>query len=637
MAEEVGDAERLVVLLEARIRDFEKNMAKASGTATKSYGGMRRDSKTATQQMEADMNRTSGSINRALAATSTKIGTFGKSLIAGFAGGLVAGGVAGMVSQIGQIANAVASVGDEAKRAGVGVEAFQELAYVARQNRIGVDALTDGLKELNLRADEFIVTGAGSAAEAFTRLGYTAEELNEKLKDPSALFTEIIGKLKQLDQAAQIRIADEIFGGTGGEQFVQLIQQGEDGLKRTIQQARDLGQVLDQETIARANDLDQAFKDITNTVGVGLQQAIVNATWALFDFLQQFKAVEERTTASLDQRLSDLGRKIVELDREAMQADSDSRSDPAKASLYTGFATQAREEIAALREEEARILQILEERKKPLNSPTASPVPTVPGSGASSSGRDREADAIKRQEDAVKNLIAGLEFEKSLIGLSALEQQKLTTLRQAGAAATDEQRAQISRLIEETHAEQTRVDSLKNMYDALGEAGVGAFEGIIGAMQDGKIEAHELLSIGLDLLRTFAGAGVGNPLASLASSLFGGGLKIPGFKDGGAGVVPGSGPPDSRLFVAKVSPGEPYAFGPQAVRGTGGGSQNVHVTVGVSADGNGNLMPFVKEVVRNEAGPMAQQAARYGAAQAVSEVRQNFASWQSDLSIHGAI
>ncbi|MCB5411026.1 hypothetical protein H0485_13585 [Pseudogemmobacter sp. CC-YST710] len=51
-------------------------------------------------------------------------------------------------------------------------------------DKAGVDALTDGLKELNLRADEFVVTGGGSAAEAFERLGYSASELKQKLTDP---------------------------------------------------------------------------------------------------------------------------------------------------------------------------------------------------------------------------------------------------------------------------------------------------------------------------------------------------------------------------------------------------------------------------------------------------------------------
>lgn len=40
-------------------------------------------------------------------------------------------------------------------------------------------------------------------------------------------------------------------------------------------------------------------------------------------------------------------------------------------------------------------------------------------------------------------------------------------------------------------------------------------------------------------------------------------LSAGGFAEGGSGVIPGSGPPDSRLFLARVSPGERFEFTPQ--------------------------------------------------------------------------
>ena len=47
-------------------------------------------------------------------------------------------------------------------------------------------------------------------------------------------------------------------------------------------------------------------------------------------------------------------------------------------------------------------------------------------------------------------------------------------------------------------------------------------------------------------------------------------LPTPGFAHGGTGrIAGGSGGPDSRLFMAKVNPGEPFAFGPDAMRGGG--------------------------------------------------------------------
>lgn len=593
-----GDAERLVVLLEARIKDFEKNMAKASGTAGKTYGGMRRDSKTATERMEQDMVRSTGRINRALASTSTKIGTFGKSLIAGFAGGLVAGGIAGITSRIGQLASAVASVGDEAKRAGVNVEAFQELGHVARQNRIGIDSLTDGLKELNLRADEWIVTGGGAAAEAFERLGYTADDLKQKLKDPSALFTEIIGKLGQLDKAAQIRIADEIFGGTGGEKFVQLIEQGEAGIQRTIQEARNLGLVMDQELIDKAGDLSRAFEDVSTTVSTRLQQAIVNASWALFDFFQQFKAFEDRTTSSLEARLEGLGRDVVFKDRDRMQALSDAKSNPMMAGVHQGFAAQLEQEIADLRAEEGKILQILQDRKIPIAAPVPSVAPTVnaPG-GSGGSSRTSAISEAEKQAKAVQNLIAGLEFERSLIGLSAIEQAKLTAIRQAGAAATEDQRDMIGQLVEQNIIEQQQIDHLTSMYDMLGQAGMGAVQGIIGAMEDGKITTEEWGAILSDVLKM-----AGNFFLNAAfGGLTGGGFRLPGFASGtpntgGArgeprGIVHGQEAviplPSGGKVPVQVS--SPVSQGPVT-------PQPVDVTISVRINGEGNIYPYIEKV-----------------------------------------
>lgn len=258
--------ERLVVMMEARISEFEKRMNKADRTGTDSYRRLRAGSRGATQQMEQDMARSTSRINQALASTSSQVGTFAKSFAVGFAGGAIATAVAGLTSNLNATVRAVAELGDEAKRAGLAVEAFQEWKFVAEQNRIGVDSLVDGFKELSLRADEFVVTGGGSAADAFKRLGLSAADLKTKLKDPSALMLEIIGRLEGMDKAAQIRIADEVFGGTGGERFVELLAQGEAGLRKTIDRAHEVGSVMDSEMIEKAQELDRRWQALTARV-----------------------------------------------------------------------------------------------------------------------------------------------------------------------------------------------------------------------------------------------------------------------------------------------------------------------------------------------------------------------------------
>ncbi len=272
----VGADERLVVMLEARVSEFEKRMRQAENRGTRTYQGLSRNSRSATRQMEQDMIRSTSRINQALASTSSQIGTFSKAFAGGLIGGAATAAFAGLTSNIGATVKSMAELGNEAKRAGLSTDAFQEWKFLADQNRISVDALVDGFKELALRADEFIVTGVGPAAEAFNRLGLRADDLKRKLKDPSALMLEILERLEGFDKAAQIRIADEIFGGTGGERFVELLGQGRDALQDTINKAHETGAVLDAELIAKADEIDRKFSQLTTTAANFGKAMVVN-------------------------------------------------------------------------------------------------------------------------------------------------------------------------------------------------------------------------------------------------------------------------------------------------------------------------------------------------------------------------
>lgn len=243
----------LVVPLEARIDKLEKGLDRANRAQRRASRSMERRARQSADKMSASYARAG---NAAAAAF--------KRAALPLAAGLAS---AGTVRRVSDVTKSVAELGDEAERAGLQVEPFQEWKYVAEQNRIGLDQMVDGFKELNLRADEFVVTGKGPAAEAFARLGFGASELREQLKDPSALMLEIIDRLGRLDTAARIRVSDEIFGGSAGERFVELVDQGSAGLRDTIDRANELGFVLDESVVRRADDLDRKFGELTARVG----------------------------------------------------------------------------------------------------------------------------------------------------------------------------------------------------------------------------------------------------------------------------------------------------------------------------------------------------------------------------------
>ncbi|WP_395774061.1 tail tape measure protein [Agrobacterium pusense] len=479
------DEERLVIMLEARIKDLERNMAKASGTTEREFRKMSMSSKRATDQMEKDAIRSTTRINQAMATVGTKIGAVGKAFSAGVWGGIAGLGVAGVVGTLASLAKGISEVGDQAKIAGVNVKAFQELKYVAEQNRIGVDALTDGLKELNLRADEFILTGQGSAAEAFQRLGFSAEDLKKKLEDPSALFTEIIGKLGKLSKAAQIRIADEIFGGTGGEKFVQLIDQGEAGIRDTIKAANDLGIVMDQQLIERAAEVDRRFNQIANTVGSTLKSAIVSAADSLAEFIDGFRAYQDQMSTTLQNTQREIGMKRLDLENKILEAQNKGWATDAQRTKAVG---QYRIELEKLNQEDAKITKAIGDKLQPMQrsgNDTWTPPDYKPPSKTKSS-RSASTTQAERERKAVQDLIAELEEELRIVNLSDAAKRASAASRQAGAAATDDERKKVIALNEAIFQEQEarrKADEQTLLYPDLTRAGL---DDLFSAIEQGK-------------------------------------------------------------------------------------------------------------------------------------------------------
>ncbi len=430
---------------------------------------------------------------------STALASFAKGGLVGALAGLSAGAIG---AGIRDNASALAELATQARIAGIGVEQFQQLKFVAEQNKIGVDVLSEGLKELQNRADEYIQTMGGPGADAFKRLGYGADQLTGKLRDPVQLFGEIIGKLGELDQAAQIRVADEIFGGSAGERFLLLIQQGEDGIARTAQQARDLGVVIDRDLVERAAELDQAFQRVSATVGAGLSGAIANASWQLFNFIQQFQAFEARTNQSLDQSMRDLGMERLDLENEILQIQSEqAQNGNLNAMISESRIKDAKARLALIVEEETKILDVLESRKPIIIEPLQLDAPGLGAGGFSDFLKEVDVETKKvtastkasstaagNQRDAFGDVIQMLVEEREQLGLNADQLELYRALRQAEVDLTSEAGQKVAEhvyLLQEdrratdaaTLAMERRNAQIATVLDALGSAVSGIFDG----------------------------------------------------------------------------------------------------------------------------------------------------------------
>lgn len=258
----------LIVPIEGRIDQLERALKRANQAQAKSARDMQARAKQSADRMAQTYEAMGGQITGIFSKIKLPVGG-----PAALAGAIAGSGLVVAANQVRQTVRAVAELGDQAKRSGMDAEAFQRWKFVAETNRVSVDALVDSVKELNLRADEFIITGKGPAEEAFNRLGFGAEDLARRLKNPSDLMLEIVKRMQGLSTAAQIRVADEVFGGTGGERFVELLGLGEAGIKQMMSEAS----VLSADQIDKAAELDRRYSAFTANLHTGWKRAALGA------------------------------------------------------------------------------------------------------------------------------------------------------------------------------------------------------------------------------------------------------------------------------------------------------------------------------------------------------------------------
>jgi len=199
--------QRITILLQAKDRDLHRSMERNNRLIARFTNDANRQLKGTEQSVQR--------LDGRLRAMSDSAAAYGKNLASGMAMGAATAGVGVLTTGLRETVRAMADIGNQSNRAGLGVEQFQEWAFVAEANRVEIDAMVDSFRELQLRADEFISTGSGGGADAFKRLGFDPEDLSRRLKDPSELMLELINRTQSLDKAAQIRVFDEAFGRGG--------------------------------------------------------------------------------------------------------------------------------------------------------------------------------------------------------------------------------------------------------------------------------------------------------------------------------------------------------------------------------------------------------------------------------------
>jgi len=192
--------------------------------------------------------------------------------------------------------DAIDKTDELAERAGVSAQSFAGLQYAAKFASIEGDALATSLLKLNQNAVK-ASEGSKAQAAAFASIGVSVRDASGDVKSADVLLVELADKFAQLPDGAQkSALAMELFGKSGAK-LLPLLNRGADGVRSLIDQAKDLGLVLDQETYKAAGDFNDQL-DVLGKVsdGVGQQMAasllpsLTSVSGLMIDFSKNSKS-----------------------------------------------------------------------------------------------------------------------------------------------------------------------------------------------------------------------------------------------------------------------------------------------------------------------------------------------------------
>ena len=191
----------------------------------------------------------------------------------GFAAGLatVAAGVAFLNSRI-ENATQIQRFADIAR---VSTDEIQELGFVARQTGGDTEDLTDALREMQLRLSEAAALGSGPAVDALHLLGIELRDLEDL--DSVTTFELLRDAISQVeDPARRLFLAEELLGGSTErlQGTLALTAQQYAAFRR---EARETGQVLDEEAIRKSMELGVELGNLQIAFGNAAHELLVES------------------------------------------------------------------------------------------------------------------------------------------------------------------------------------------------------------------------------------------------------------------------------------------------------------------------------------------------------------------------
>jgi hypothetical protein len=228
--------------------DIAKMVARLELEASKFQAGMERAQK---QVARFERNTTSS-----LTKIQKQFSAFGSNLLKTFAVGSLTTAVYGLTRAVTESVKAGDELARFATKSGIGAKAASELAYAARVAEIDLEALTKGIKFMQVALSKLGTSDGKEAAAVLAAIGLNAEDL--KKLAPEEQFLAIGDAIKRLPSIEDQTRAWQLFGRSGID-LAPAFEEGADGLRKMMDEAQRVGQSFTESDLQRFKDADAAF------------------------------------------------------------------------------------------------------------------------------------------------------------------------------------------------------------------------------------------------------------------------------------------------------------------------------------------------------------------------------------------
>ncbi len=165
-------------------------------------------------------------------------------------------------------------INDLAQSTGITTDTLQELGYAAKLNGSDMDSMAAGLGKL---ANNMAAAKAGGKEQeaAFRKLGVTVTDVHGKLRPVEDVFEDIsIGQRKVTNDTEKGVAIFATLGKSGRALIPTMNDVADKGLANITAEARELGAVIDGETIAALDDFGDQQDRVKTALG-GLKNTVV--------------------------------------------------------------------------------------------------------------------------------------------------------------------------------------------------------------------------------------------------------------------------------------------------------------------------------------------------------------------------